>query len=131
MRYLIFFLLFSGCNSQLIELASEYQTNVVYLDALQKQLRLIHSDCDFESDCFKDRAKPWLEDQICTEDQFQNYGFVSQKECERAGFELMDLISGVQRSQRETALLHIGVKKKQFSCLNCLLQDLWYSHHIQ
>ena len=33
--------------------------------------------------------------------------------------------------QKQMALLHIGVKKKQFSCLNCLLQDLWYSHHIQ
>ena len=37
----------------------------------------------------------------------------------------------ISQTYSYSALLHIGVKKKQFSCLNCLLQDLWYSHHIQ
>ena len=31
---------------------------------------------------------------------FQNYGFVSQKECERTGFQFIDLISGIRRKSR-------------------------------
>ena len=96
MRYLIgFLLILTSCHtSQLIELASKYSTNTVYLDGLQKQLRLIYSDnCDFDADCFRETAEPWLEDEICPEDSFKNYGFVSQKECERAGKEIMDLVT--------------------------------------
>ena len=94
MRYLLLFFFLSGCHTpQLIELASKYSTSAVYLDGLQTQLRLIYSDsCDFDSDCFKETAEPWIEDEVCHADSFKNYGFVSQKECERAGLALIDSI---------------------------------------
>ncbi len=75
-----------------MKLASEYSANFVFFEQLQKNIRKINSDCNFETKCFEDNSKQYFEKQVCPD--FEKHNFVSEKECIRAGQSVMDLVSG-------------------------------------
>ena len=88
--FFLFFLL--GCNSQLMKLASEFDASLVFFNQAQKDLRAINSDCDFDRDCFETEALYHIIDKLCP--SYQDYNFISEKECNRAGDQIMDLVLG-------------------------------------
>ena len=83
-----------GCNlsSDLMKLASQYTASPTFFEQAQLNLRIIWSDCDFKKECFKKRALDHLQNDLCP--FYQDYNFVSEKECNRAGSGVMDLILG-------------------------------------
>lgn len=93
---IVLFLL--SCSPQLFNLASEYQGNVICLDSLQKNLRLLYSDCDYDVDCFKDESDDYIEDIICTD--YKLCGFISVKECKKSSFQVVDaMVSSFSRKE--------------------------------
>ena len=90
---LAFSVFLSGClSSDLIQLAREYSASVVFFDHAQKNLRKIFSDCEYDQDCFQGKAKIHIEDDLCP--KYEDYKFVSEKECKRAGEEVIALVLG-------------------------------------
>ena len=75
-----------------MKLASQYTASITYFEQAQKDLRKVFSDCNFERDCFEDKASDHIRDNLCID--YQQYQFVSDKECNRAGQGVMDLILG-------------------------------------
>ena len=89
----LFILFLAGCLSpELMKLASEYQASVTFFDHAQKNLREIYSLCDYKEDCFKERATEQINQVLCP--KYQEYNFVSEKECQRAGQGVIDLVLG-------------------------------------
>ena len=74
-----------------MQLASQYTASITYFNKAQKDLRSIYSDCDYERDCFKDKALKHIGD-LCY--NYESYNFVSEKECNQAGQNVMDLVLG-------------------------------------
>ncbi len=81
-------------DQNLLAIASNYAGKAVFWDSLQKKLRQIHSDCDYDESCFKKEAEEYIEGKVCQRGAFQDYGFVSLKECDRASLALADAVSG-------------------------------------
>ena len=75
-----------------MKLASEFDASLVFFNQAQKDLRAINSDCDFDRDCFETEALYHIIDKLCP--SYQDYNFISEKECNRAGDKVMDLVLG-------------------------------------
>ena len=92
---------FSGCSKEFRAAMSKYQTNFIFIDGLQRNLRIMYSDCDYEVECFEDDANDYIFDYICTTEQYENYGFISLKECDRLCYYVVDaLIKGFQEIEK-------------------------------
>ena len=71
------------CSSELLKLGSQYQKNILAFDKLQKEFRKELSFCDYNKDCFEKNIKDYIETQICIPPVYEEYGFISTKECEK------------------------------------------------
>ena len=85
-----------ACSPGLLNLASEYQNNILNLDKLQKEFRKELSYCDYDKKCFEERIKDYIEKQVCVAPDYKKYGFVSIQECDKACFTLADQVKNFQ-----------------------------------
>ena len=92
-RFFFFLIILSGCvSAELMKLASKYGVSVTFFDHAQQNLREIYSLCDYKEDCFREKATEQINEVLCL--KYQEYNFVSEKECQRAGQSMIDLTLG-------------------------------------
>ena len=85
-----------ACSPEFLKLASQYQNNILSLDKLQKEFRKELSHCDYDKQCFDENIKDYIEKQVCVSPDYESYGFVSVRECEKACFTLADQVKNFQ-----------------------------------
>ena len=75
-----------------MKLAGQYTASITFFEKVQKDLRLLNSDCEYKKECFESNGTKHFKEKLCPD--FKKYNFVTEKECMRAGKGLMDLVSG-------------------------------------
>ena len=90
---LIILLTFVSCLSQdLINLASQYTGSITFFESAQRDLRLVNSQCNYETECFEREGLAHIERQFCP--QYEDHNFVSETKCMKAGQGVIDLMTG-------------------------------------
>ena len=94
-KYLIFSVfLFASCNlpDEIIQMASRYSGSLAFFENAQTNFRKINSDCEYKADCFQRNSEKHLKEELCP--NYERFNFVSESECNRAGKEVINLVSG-------------------------------------
>ena len=99
---LISLLLTSCLPTELIKLASQYESNLIGLDQLQKAIRYELSLCDYKRKCFDKAVKELLEEKACVKGAYEYFGFISSKECEKAGTSMAEEIANLIIGEENT-----------------------------